>query len=338
MRPLQLAANQPLDRFYAGGAKIARFRGDPEPPPNTPEDWIASTTTVRGEAPSGLTVLPDGRTLAAVVDGDPQGWLGPEHVAAFGPDVRLLVKLLDAGQRLPVHLHPSDEYALAHLGAAHGKAEAWYILQPGEVFIGLRDDVDVDHLTRLVRDQATAELLSLLCRVEVAAGDTVYVPPGVLHAIGEGVFLLEVQQPEDQSILLEWNGFALDGERDGHLGLGFDVAMGAAELTSRDGAALDELISRGPLRGSVLPRSAQRFFRLDRAEGAGARFDAGFAVVVVLRGTTTLTPEGSGGPVEYQAGSTVVVPFEFGAYTVTGGETLVARPPAARSEDAGHTL
>lgn len=338
MRPLLLPANQPLDRFYAGGATIARFRGDPEPPRNTPEDWIASATSVRGEAPSGLTMLPDGRTLAAAVRDDPDAWLGPEHVAAFGSDVRLLVKLLDAGQRLPVHLHPSDEYALTHLGAAHGKAEAWYILQPGEVFIGLCDDVDVDHLTRLVRDQATTELLSLLCRVEVAAGDTVYVPPGVLHAIGEGVFLLEVQQPEDQSILLEWSGFAIDGERDGHLGLGFDVAMGAAELTSRDGTALDELIGRGPRRGPVLPESARRFFRLDRTEGAAARFEAGFAVVVVVHGTATLTPDGPGESVDYRAGSTVVVPFGFGGYTVTGGETLIARPPAARTEHVGHTL
>ncbi|WP_231560250.1 hypothetical protein [Microbacterium hominis] len=39
-----------------------------------------------------------------------------------------LVKLLDAGQRLPVHAHPDDAFAAAHLGRAHGKAEAWYIL------------------------------------------------------------------------------------------------------------------------------------------------------------------------------------------------------------------
>ena len=57
----------------------------------------------------------------------------------------------------------------------------------------------------------------------------VLVPAGRLHAIGEGVLLLELQEPEDLSILLEWGGFALDGERDGHLGLGFDLALSAVD-------------------------------------------------------------------------------------------------------------
>ena len=84
-------------------------------------------------------------------------------------------------------------------------------------------------LLDIVARQDTDALLGLLHRLTVAAGDAVYVPPGVLHATGEGVFLVEVQEPEDLSILLEWRDFELDGERDGHFGLGFPVVIDAVD-------------------------------------------------------------------------------------------------------------
>ena len=71
-----------------------------------PEDWIASATPRFGRGDDGLTTMPDGRYLRDVIDTDAGSWLGPEHVEYFGPDPALLVKLLDAGQRLPVHVHP----------------------------------------------------------------------------------------------------------------------------------------------------------------------------------------------------------------------------------------
>jgi mannose-6-phosphate isomerase len=67
MDPVLLPANQPADRFYLGGARIAEFRGEPGHHPRTPEDWIASTSTVRGHDATGRTVLPDGTSLATAV-------------------------------------------------------------------------------------------------------------------------------------------------------------------------------------------------------------------------------------------------------------------------------
>ena len=83
MKPIRLPANQPR-RFYRGGAAIGRFRGAAAAGDDVPEDWIGSTTSIHGEAPHGLTSLPDGRLLADAVAADPEGFLGPEHAAAFG--------------------------------------------------------------------------------------------------------------------------------------------------------------------------------------------------------------------------------------------------------------
>lgn len=325
--PLRLPSNRPADRFYRGGARIAAFRGEPAAAPREPEDWIASTTTVAGDVRAGLSVLPGGRTLRDAVEADALSWLGRSHTRRWGSDTRLLVKLLDAGQRLPVHAHPDDAFAATHLGRAHGKAEAWYILEGGTVHLGLRHDVDRTRLADLVAAQRSAELLDALHRVEAHPGDVVWVPPGELHAIGEGVLLLELQQPEDLSILLEWRGFALDGAAAGHLGLGFDRALAAVNRRARrpeEVAALVGAARSGSPSGSVLPADADAFFRLERhVIGSELAVAAGFAVAVVVAGD--LRVAGQSAP----AGSTWLIAAAEGAVSVSGqGELLVARPPA----------
>ncbi|WP_206619578.1 hypothetical protein [Streptomyces hoynatensis] len=59
---------------------------------------------------------------------DPEGFLGPAHVAAFGRDPGLLVKLLDTGERLFAHFHPDRAFARTVLGSRYGKSEAWIVV------------------------------------------------------------------------------------------------------------------------------------------------------------------------------------------------------------------
>ena len=164
-------------------------------------------------------------------------------------------------------------------------------------------------------------------RFVVGEGDTIYVPPGVLHAIGAGVFLVELQEPEDLSILLEWKGFGLDGRLDGHLGLGFDLALDAVELQARSRGAAEALITRAATAGPALVRQSSAYFRLDRVEHA-ARFEAGFAVIVSLAGKSEI--DTGDAPFLLSAGTTAVIPFGLGDFQVTTtGAVLIARPPEA---------
>jgi mannose-6-phosphate isomerase len=323
---VRVASNRPPERFYRGGARIAAFRGEAPAADREPEDWIGSTTTIFGEALLGLTRLPDGRLLRDAIEADPVTWLGPAHVARWGSDLRLLVKLLDAGQRLPVHAHPDDDFAARHLGHAHGKAEAWYILEGGTVHVGLTRAVAADELAALVAAQDVATLLGLLHAVEVGPGDVVWVPPGELHAIGAGVLLLELQQPEDLSILLEWQGFEIDGARAGHLGLGFDLALQAVNRSSRSVDEMRGLVRPAPPAGSVFPADADPYFRLERQPVKGsAEVADGFAILVVTEGDLAV------GGLAAARGSTLLLPAAEGAVTVQGmGELLIARPPAPR--------
>ncbi|MGN6125218.1 MAG: PfkB family carbohydrate kinase [Humibacter sp.] len=313
------------DRLSTSGTTLA----GPAARPHTPEDWIASVTTVRGEPRAGLTILPDGTLLADRIRDSPLEWLGAEHVRSFGSDPRLLVKLLDAGQRLPVHAHPDDRFAATHLQAAHGKAEAWYLLTDGTVHLGLTEAISEAALQRIVEAQEVERLLQRMHTVEVSAGDTVFVPPGLLHAIGRGVLLLEVQQPEDLSILVEWRGFELDGARHGHLGLGFPTALRAIDRSAAAPKRIESLIRRSPGPGPTLADDTEQYFRLDRIDVAEvSRLPEGFGVFVVVQGDIVLNS--AEGDVTATAGSTVLVPASSGPVDLVGrGRALLCRPPAS---------
>lgn len=329
LEPIILPANQPADRFYTGGARIAEFRGESHDGGNTPEDWVASTTCLFGEQSLGLTRLGSGQYLRDAVATDPVGWLGAEHAQRWGSDTKLLTKLLDAGQRLPVHIHPDGAFAGRHLGRAHGKTEAWLVLRPGTVHLGLRREVSPEELARLVAEQDTETLLDALHPVAVEAGDAVFVPSGFPHAIGEGILLVEVQEPEDLSILLEWEGFALDPEAPKELGLGFDLALQATDLRVRTTEEIEDLVVRGGA-GSAMPEAAAPYFRAHWVS-AGA-LEQGFAVVVVLEGGGTL--DWATGSIEVGRGDTLVVPHATPA-TLTGDLRAVwCRPPAPSAPDA----
>src|SRR4051812_14737540 len=261
MTVLALPANQP-ETFYRGAGRIAAFRSVPDLP-DRPEDWVASTTARFGLAPSGLSVLPDGRVLAEAIAAEPGWWLGPAHVAAYGDNPAILVKLLDAGQRLPLHVHPDRRFATDHLASPYGKTEAWVIVSAepdAYVHLGFSRDVETAELAGWVSGQRIDDMLAATNRVPVQAGDGVLCPAGVPHAIGAGVLLVEVQEPTDFSVLLEYQGFALDGPAEGHLKLGYDLALECVDRSTWTPERLAEL--RGTDR--LLPRTADPFFAADR--------------------------------------------------------------------------
>ncbi|MBT2395389.1 class I mannose-6-phosphate isomerase [Streptomyces sp. ISL-100] len=265
MRSFVLGPNQP-QRFYRGGPAIAAFRGLASQGEWYPEDWVGSSTSLFGDEHLGLTRLDSGETLAEAVRRDPLAWLGPAHVEAFGPDPALLVKLLDARERLPVHAHPDRSFSWRHLACGYGKSEAWLIVGAEEgaaVHLGFRRDVDPQDLARWVAEQRTETILGEMHAVSVRAGDAVFVPAGLPHAIGAGLFLVELQEPTDLSVLMEWEGFAVNGPVDGHLGLGFDLALQCVDRRGWTTAEIAEL-SRAARHGRPvelpLPAASEAFF------------------------------------------------------------------------------
>lgn len=321
MKPVALAPNV-LRHFYAGGERIAALRGTP-PAAHSPEEWIGAVNTTF-DGSRGLSALPGGTLVRDAVSAAPEAWLGAGHVARFGSDTALLVKLLDAGQRLPVHFHPGRAFAAEHLGLAHGKTEAWLIVEadPGAaVWVGFSREVGLAEVRGWMAAQDSDAMLGAMQRLPVRAGDAIFVPAGVPHAIGEGILMVEVQEPTDLSVLLEWTGFELT-EDEGHLELGWDVALEALDRAAWSSERVAAL--RGPGAGaSLLPAAADEWFRAERVRG-GDTLDAGFSVLVGLAGSGAVGDEPLG------RGVALLVPHGAGALPVSGDvEAIRCRPPAA---------
>ncbi|MGH2819717.1 MAG: class I mannose-6-phosphate isomerase, partial [Actinomycetota bacterium] len=295
MKPVMLGPNQ-FRRFFRGGPAIAELRGIDPHDDHSPEDWIGSITTTFGSERDGATRL-DRVTLKEAIEQDPEAFLGPRHVESFGADPALLVKLLDAGERLPVHFHPDRSFARRYLRSRYGKTEAWFIVAAragAEVGLGFDRDVPADRVAAWVSEQDGGSMLAALNRIAVAPGDTLFVPAGTPHTIGEGILIVELQEPTDLSVLLEWKSFDIDGAEEGHLGLGFETALRALDRSALSSAGLEALSSTrpGPGRPGVevlFPPEADGFFRAERIRAPALdEWAAGFAILVVIDGSGTL--------------------------------------------------
>ena len=343
MRPLLLPPNV-IDHFYVGGRLLAALRGVELPSNRRPEEWLAATVHRADDPAVGPSRLADGRLFADVVAADRQGWTGS---AAGAPgtdaaDTGLLVKLLDAGQRLPVHVHPTRDFALAHLRSCYGKSEAWYVLavegDDPAVWVGWRDAVDPAELAARVDAQDSAWMLDRMNKITVRPGDGILVPAGEPHATGAGVFVVEVQEPTDFSILLEWS--VTTATRDeSHLDLGFDRALHAVHHRATTAGGLVAVRHRvDPEQRSdallrALPEAADPFFRIDIAAPAGRPVvvDPSFAVVIVLDGGGELswTTGGARTGEPLVRGQVWAVPAGIGAWTIDGdARAVVCRPSA----------
>ena len=105
----------------------------------------------------------------------------------------ILIKLIDAKQKLSVQVHPDDAYALENEGEL-GKTEMWYVVdcEPGaKLAYGFNENISADEFEKRIKDNTLDDFINY---VPVKKGDVFFISAGTLHAIGEGILIAEVQQ------------------------------------------------------------------------------------------------------------------------------------------------
>lgn len=162
------------------------------------ETWECSTH------PDGESMVTGGehhnRSLTEVLRKHPE-YLGshPQTVMQglgnASPNVLpILVKLIDATEKLSVQVHPDDAYAAAHENGALGKSELWYVLdaKPGAHLIyGFNRNMDAELVQTAIEHNTLEKYLQ---KVPVQKNDVFYIEAGTVHAIGEGIILAEIQE------------------------------------------------------------------------------------------------------------------------------------------------
>jgi mannose-6-phosphate isomerase len=114
----------------------------------------------------------------------------------FGLSFPLLFKLIDANENLSIQVHPGDEVA-AERHNSFGKTEMWYVVdadQGAELIIGFTKDCTREEYLEALGNDKVEDLLQ---KVPIAKGDVIFIPAGLVHAIGKGVVVAEIQQTSD---------------------------------------------------------------------------------------------------------------------------------------------
>lgn len=139
-------------------------------------------------------------------------------------EVPILIKLIDARDKLSVQVHPDDDYAWRVEGEP-GKTEMWYIVdhEPGaQLIYGFKRELTKQEFERRIRDNTLDEVMNY---VPVHKGDIFFIPAGTLHAIGAGILIAEIQQNSNTTYRVsDYGRLGADGKpRQLHIDKALDV-------------------------------------------------------------------------------------------------------------------
>jgi mannose-6-phosphate isomerase len=197
-----------------GGREIDKFRGT-SPAVDTPdgsEAWIGSVTRVAYPHPDkphwgcSEVILPDGRRmyLFEAITLDPEKVLGKNHVVLHGTNLGMLIKFLDAKEQYLLQCHPTREMAKKMWNSNFGKEESWYVIgtrddtpEPAYVILGFKEGITREKFEELYRKEDIQSLENLCHKIPVQTGDVFFLGGGLVHALGQGCFVIEVQEPSD---------------------------------------------------------------------------------------------------------------------------------------------
>lgn len=181
-------------KLWGGRRLSTMFGSDDQDKELVGEAWLMSNyenseTVIRGGAFAG-------QTLSSLIKVYGKRLMGQSLYERFGNRFPLLIKLIDTYRDLSVQVHPTD--AVAHaLNLPSGKTEMWYILDAkpnASIIMGFNEKVTPNNLEKHIVD-------GTLCRYlnshSVTSGDCFFIPAGLIHSIGPGILLLEIQQSSD---------------------------------------------------------------------------------------------------------------------------------------------
>ena len=292
MRPTVL--RPALKNYIWGGRRlIDEYAFESEEP--LAEAWMLSCHK------NGACILPDGGLLCAVAAKDLSS---------------LLVKIIDAGNKLSLQVHPSEDYARRNEGDS-GKTEAWYIIdckKDAEIVLGFSRDTSKEEVRELIE----TEKLDLICRkVKVKPGDAFLIEPGTIHAIGDGILLAEVQQSSDVTYrVYDYGRVGKDGKRrELHIDKALDV--------------LNYSVSQ-PIKSTADERTGKTFFPengffkafvCNTDETLPIYNERKSTSVIVLDGKCSLLSGGE--TTSLQKGSSVIIPAGCKAELTPGAKLLI---------------
>ena len=191
-----------------GGNYLKEHFGFESNDENIAEAWLATNRS------DGVNIIENGNFSGKTLE-DYICENGMENVCGDFDAFPLLIKFIDANDRLSVQVHPDDAYAKAN-GLDAGKTEMWYIVdckEGAQLVYGLKNE-KAPTFEEIERANNEGKLSEMLNYADVHKGDCFFIPAGLVHAIGEGIVIAEIQQNSNTTYrLYDYDRVGKDGKK-----------------------------------------------------------------------------------------------------------------------------
>ena len=335
---------KPVFKDYIwGGRNLEKF-GVILPRGKTAEVWEVSCH------PDGISIISNGMyTGLNLVD----------YIAVMGKDAvgtdnynskififPLLLKLIDASDKLSVQVHPNDDYANNNENGELGKHEAWYIIaaKPGaQIIYNVIPGLDKEGLIESVDKSEIDQCLNYM---DVFAGDVIDIYPGMIHSIGAGIVLAEIQQNSNLTYrLYDYDRMDKKGnKRVLNIKKALDVIDFVPNNRKKKALGIDMWINAGAHKSFKL---ANKYFSLEIywVEGEIEEHTDGskFYIYLFLEGEAIVNYKN--GRISVKAGESIFIPASMGKFTIKGNfKALKMYVPDIQLDiigpltEAGHSL
>ena len=298
--------------YIWGGSGLEEY--NKQPPGNfAAESWeIASHT-------DGMSIVANGalhgKSLQELIE-----QFGAQLLGTNTPhgDFPLLVKFINANKKLSVQVHPDDGYTMEN-EYERGKSEAWIVLsakEGAELTAGLRDGVSKEDFMKAVENN---EIESCLNKLKVRPGDVINIPSGLIHAIGEGIILAEIQQNSNTTYrIFDYNRTDSEGNaRPLHIKKAYDVIDFEGRHNNTASKGLEILVSDECVQKIFV---ANKYFCIEtyKLNGTlGQQTDgATFLIYIFTEGRGTINFGGEN--IHVKKGDTYLIPACLDEFSIEG--------------------
>lgn len=301
-----------------GGTRIAEFKGLPSQGDHVGESWelspMAGHESVVADGPF------KGKTLPEMLASHGREIMGEKLFERYGEKFPLLIKFIDSTQNLSIQVHPDDTLAAKRHNSL-GKTEMWYSVLPtptAYLYAGFSQEMSAEKFRKMVAESTIVDALS---KYYTKPGDVFFLPAGRVHAIGEGNFVLEIQEASDITYrIYDYNRRDAGGNlRQLHV----DEAVDA--INYNDKAQAVKNVTAAPGNEATVEDCSYFTTTLINVEGEYflplAARDS-FTVLIAVKGNLTVT-DGEGRVTDLPQGQTVLVPATTQAVNIKGNGEVV---------------
>jgi mannose-6-phosphate isomerase len=298
------------ETLWGGSALLERYGKRAGRSTTVGESWEISG--VPGSASVVANGFLKGNTLEEITEVYMGDLVGDSVYEKYGNEFPLLIKFIDARDKLSIQVHPDDRLS-AERHHAWGKTEMWYVIdaEPGAViYTGFRRKTTREEYLKYLAEERLDELINI---TPVARGDVFFIPAGMVHAIGAGVILTEIQQTSDVTYrIYDWNRLDHTGKpREMHTTLALDAINFGLDSAN--------LIKKSPVINTTMLLAECPYFRtsiieFDRPVIKDYSLTDSFVIYICTESMAVI--ECFGLQEEVKAGTTVLIPASADSVTL----------------------